>query len=112
MKPLELQLALAPLSPMGTSARVSTGPPAASMRFNLSLAVKPTDLPSGDQNVYVAASVPARGCAARESRERIQTWALPSFVSATNAIRCPSGDTETVRASRVAFSGGRIVART
>src|SRR5262252_3998442 len=79
--------------PRPASALASTcgAPPAISMRFTLPSAKNPTDALSGDQNGYVAPSVPASGCAATESNGRSQSWDLPSF-DAENTNRRPSGE--------------------
>src|SRR5262252_10452499 len=66
-------------------------PPTISMRFTLPSAKNPTDALSGDQNGYVAPSVPASGCAATESNGRSQSWDLPSFDAKNTRLR-PSGE--------------------
>src|SRR5262249_42003036 len=55
------------------SASDRTPPPARSSRFNFRSAKKPSDRLSGDQKGRVACSVPAKGSALSESRERSQS---------------------------------------
>src|SRR6188474_439970 len=69
---------------------------------------------SGDQNGYAAPSVPASGCAVRESIARTQRSRLPVTSCAVKATVRPSGEiTGTAGPGRlpavnVVLSGGRI----
>ena len=59
-----------PPRPAGARASVCGAPPPRSMRFIVPAAKKPTERPSGDQNGYVAPSVPPSGLAAEAPRSR------------------------------------------
>ena len=56
-------------------------------------------------------SVPARGMASRESRERIQTREMPSAVEAVKARVRPSGETARTL-PKVPVGGGATLKRT
>src|SRR5690349_8013045 len=82
--------------------RIEVFAPLKSTLFSPSLLTKPRERPSGDQNGRIALSVPGSFCAVKESTGRSHS-ADPPFESA-NAMRLPSGDTATSRAS--AINGG------
>src|SRR4029453_11025596 len=77
--------------PPGESHSATGGPPATAIFFSFPCAKKPTYEPSGDQNGYVAPSVPISARDSRLSNGRIHTIGGPS-VAATNARKRPSGE--------------------
>src|SRR5262245_22371275 len=81
----------APPDPATALASTCGAPPTISTRFSLLSAKNPTEALSGDQNGYLAPSVPASGRAATESSGRTQSSDLPSF-DAENTSRRPSGE--------------------
>jgi hypothetical protein len=102
---------------LAASQRTRGGPPSASTLFSFPSAKNPRLLLSGDQNGYVAPSVPASGRETVESRLRTWRPIVPSSCLAEKAIRRPSGETATGPAPgplrrKPACSGGRIEART
>ena len=66
---------------------------------------------SGDQNGYIAPSVPATGCAMAPSMGLTHSVDGPSPSLATNASRLPSGESANGVASTVEIwtRGGRVI---
>ena len=62
------------------------------MVFSFEPAKNPMCRPSGDQNGYIASSVPGSGRAARLSSDRTHRRAFPEESLAVNAICWPSGE--------------------
>src|SRR2546421_9721405 len=70
---------------------MSMGPPPMSIRFSLPPAKKPIDRLSGDQNGYLAPSVPVNGRASAESSDLSHSRGWPS-PEATNVSCLLSGE--------------------
>ena len=83
-----------PPMPPGASHMIWTALPLGSTLFNLPALKKPTDRLSGDQNGYIAPSVPVNCCAVPAAKDRIHNAVPPSSAAATNASRWPSGEIE------------------
>ncbi len=114
MTPSGLQF---PPCPQGASASVRGGPAAASIVLSLPPAKNPMDLPSGDQNGNLALSVPTRGCAVREFRDRTHSCQLPLADRAANTRRRPSSEIAgafrlLLKSNAAPSSGGIVVVTT
>src|SRR5262245_13164593 len=84
--------------PAGESHTATGGPPATAIFFSFPCAKNPTYEPSGDQNGYVAPSVPINARDSRLSNARIHTSDGPS-VAATNARKRPSDESASISAA-------------
>src|SRR5262245_53928111 len=87
----------APPAPLPASHRGCGGPPETSLVRSLPPAKNAMERLSGDQNGFVALSVPGKGCIVSESNERSQRRVLPEESLTTIARRRPSGEIEEPR---------------
>src|SRR5262245_9425691 len=87
---VSLLLHVAPRTSSAT-ANVCTGPPDASTHLSLPSATNPILRLSGDQNGWLAPSVPPIGCETTASSERSHSCVFP-FAFAANTRRRPSGE--------------------
>src|SRR5687767_14013264 len=81
---------------IGTSHTFTGAPPDSSTRRSCPDTKKPSVLPSGDQNIERAPSVPGISRAASSPRGRTMIFDHLPGTNATKAIVEPSGDTDTL----------------
>src|ERR1700737_5159819 len=107
----------APPRPLRVSHTIWGGPPPALILFNLPPPKKATSRLSGDQNGYIASSVPVRGCAVKEVSRRTYNRILPLSARAVNASLIPSGEStggpeDATMVMNPVPAGGRMYERT
>src|SRR5687767_14016754 len=95
MSPCRPQLPDTP-TVIGTSHTLTGAPPDRSTRLSCPPTMKPSALPSGDQNIELAPSVPETSRAVSSPSDRTRIFDGTPARNATNATVEPSGDTETL----------------